>query len=252
MKPDLLSREDAAAARAAAVVTRSTPPGARRCAATPGPDLDRMVVRARIELRDKAATNTLEYDGYASAYERGYEMWDWYGPYTEIVSAGAGEVSLKTPNLDVPLVLQHQQLHRIARTTNGTLFLSEDDTGLRTLAPELDPADYDVAFIAPKLRSGLIDEMSFAFRITEGVWSPDYTEYRIHSYDIHRGDVAIVGFGANPFTVGGLRAAEDLRALLRDAPEEQARLVLGELLQRFPAKRTKFVPIEEPLLPLSV
>ena len=61
-----------------------------------------------------------------------------FGPYEEIVTAGAGEVSLKRSDLDVPLVLQHQQLRRIARTTNGSLFLSEDDTGLRSLAPELD------------------------------------------------------------------------------------------------------------------
>lgn len=248
-KPLLLSREDAAAARRDAVVTRATEPGQRRCAAAPGAGLERMVTRADIALRDKADSSTLEFDGYATVYERGYEMWDWYGPYTEVMEAGAGEDSLKTPNLDVPLVLQHLQLHRIARTTNGSLLLNEDDNGLRTLAPELDPTDLDVQLIAPKLRSGLIDEMSFAFRITEGVWSPDYTEYRIKSYDIHRGDVAIVGFGANPFTSGGLRAESDLRSLLRDASDDEARSVLGELLQRFPAKkRHRF--IEEDLLPL--
>lgn len=248
-KPLLLSREDAAAARRGAVVTRQTQPGQRRCAATPGLDLDRMVSRAEIALRDKADAKGPEFDGYASVYERGYEMWDWYGPYTEVMESGAGEQSLKTPNLDVPLVLQHMQLHRIARTTNGSLLLSEDDTGLRVLAPELDASDVDVQFITPKLRSGLIDEMSFAFRITEGVWSPDYTEYRIKSYDIHRGDVAIVGFGANPFTSGGLRAESDLRSLLRDASDDEARSVLGELLQRFPGKQRKRF-IEEDLLPL--
>ena len=237
-KPILLSREDAAAARRASVVTRATEPGQRRCAAAPGAGLERMVTRADIALRDKADAKALEFEGYATVYERGYEMWDWYGPYTEVMEAGAGEQSLKTPNLDVPLVLQHLQLHRIARTTNGSLLLSEDDNGLRTLAPELDPTDLDVQLIAPKLRSGLIDEMSFAFRITEGVWSPDYTEYRIKSYDIHRGDVAIVGFGANPFTSGGLRADPD-----------EARSVLGELLRRFPGEQRKRF-IEEDLLPL--
>jgi len=248
-KPILLSREDAAAARRASVVTRATEPGQRRCAAAPGAGLERMVTRADIALRDKADAKALEFEGYATVYERGYEMWDWYGPYTEVMEAGAGEDSLKTPNLDVPLVLQHMQLHRIARTTNGSLLLSEDDNGLRTLAPELDPTDLDVQLIAPKLRSGLIDEMSFAFRITEGVWSPDYTEYRIKSYDIHRGDVAIVGFGANPFTSGGLRADPDLRSLLRDASDDEARSVLGELLRRFPGKQRKRF-IEEDLLPL--
>lgn len=249
MSRPILSREEAAAARRASAVTRATHPGERRCLAGAGADLDRIVTRAVIELREAANADRLEFDGYASVYERGYEMWDWAGPYTEIVSAGAGEASLNRADLDVPLVLQHMQLHRIARTTNGSLTLTEDDHGLRAVAPDLDPADVDVAFIAPKLRAGLIDEMSFAFRITEGVWSPDFTEYRINAYDIHRGDVAIVGFGANPNTSGGLRADTDYRALLRDASDDDARAVLGELLQRFPGKRHR-ARVEEALLPL--
>lgn len=240
------SREAAAAARRDSVVTRQTAPGQRRCAESDSAP-ERIVARAAIELRAKADSAALEFDGYASVYERGYEMWDLFGPYEEIVTAGAGEVSLKRSDLDVPLVLQHQQLRRIARTTNGTLFLSEDDTGLRSLAPELDQADQDVAYIAPKLRSGLIDEMSFAFRITEGVWSPDFTQYRINSYDIHRGDVAIVGYGANPFTTGSLRAVPDVRSLLREASDEEARAALGDLLQRFPRRRARHEPV--PLLP---
>jgi hypothetical protein len=55
--------------------------------------------------------------------------------------------------------------------------------------------------------------MSFKFRITRGEWSPDWDEFHIKEYDIHRGDVAIVGYGANPHTQGaGLRAL-DLPAL---------------------------------------
>lgn len=242
----MTTREEAALLRRQAVVTRATQPGQRRCAENVSAP-ERIVARAAIELRAKADSAALEFDGYASVYERGYEMWDMFGPYEEIVTAGAGEVSLKRSDLDVPLVLQHQQLRRIARTTNGTLFLSEDDTGLRSLAPELDQADQDVAYIAPKLRSGLIDEMSFAFRITEGVWSPDFTQYRINSYDIHRGDVAIVGYGANPFTTGSLRAVPDVRSLLREASDEEARAALGDLLQRFPRRRAR-QPVE-PMLP---
>lgn len=71
--------------------------------------------------------------------------------------------------------------------------------------PPVDLADYDVAYIAPA-RSKMVLEMSFRFRIIRDPWSPDYTEYRIEEYDIHRGDVAIVGFGANPTTDGGLRS----------------------------------------------
>lgn len=148
---------------------------------------------------------TLSFDGYASVTETPYEMYDMFGAYTEVVSAGAFDDTLNRSDLDVPLVIAHDQTRRIARTTNGTLRLSTDDIGLHVLA-DLDPADRDVDYIAPKLDSGLIDEMSFAFRIDAGHWSPDYTEFRIDKVDIHRGDVAIVGWGANPNTSGGLRA----------------------------------------------
>lgn len=159
-------------------------------------------------MRASSTGDTLVFDGLASATEHPFTMFDFFGPYTEIVSTGAFAVTLARDDLDVPLVLAHDQLRRIARTTNGSLDLSETDEGLQVLA-DLDPTDADVAYIAPKIRAGLIDEMSFAFRIDEGMWSPDYTEFRITQVDIHRGDVAVVGYGANPATLATLRDASD-------------------------------------------
>lgn len=205
----------ASQARAAAVVQRSHRPQQRRCSDDPGaPGI--ATVRAALELRKTSdSSDLLEFRGTASVYERGYEMWDLFGPYTEVVSAGAA-VDLERVDLDVPLVLDHDSLRRIARTTNGSLTLTQDDEALHVHAPALDPADGDVAYIAPKIHSRLIDEMSFKFRIESGRWSPDYTEYRIDAFTIHRGDVAIVGYGANPWTAEhtSLRAASsDARAL---------------------------------------
>lgn len=202
------SRAAAAAARAQHVRQRADRPSQRRCAEHAGARAAALVP-ATIVVRDAiAGEGTVEFRGYATVYERGYEMWDYWGPYTEIVSAGAGAESLSRGDLDVPLVLQHNQLRRIARTTTGSLVLAEDDNGLAVLAPALDLVDQDVAYIVPKLRAGLLDEMSFAFRIMSGQWSPDYEEYRITRYDIHRGDVAIVGYGANPHTDAGVRQAQ--------------------------------------------
>lgn len=173
-----------------------------------------------MQTRESASGSGVHFTGLASAYERAYDMYDMWGPYTEIVSAGAAAVSLARADLDVPLVLQHDTLRRIARTTNGTLTLTETDDGLEVDAPNLDLEDADVAYIVPKLRAGLIDEMSFAFSIVRGQWSPDYTEYRIEEFDLHRGDVAIVGYGANPYTVSQVRqpghllvTAEDTRRM---------------------------------------
>lgn len=195
--------------RAVTIAARADRPVQRRSQAEVG---SRALVRAAVsglEIRAKADDSGLEFRGHASVVEQAYDMYDMFGPYTEIVSAGAFDSTLARDGLDVPLVIAHDQTRRIARTTTGTLRLSIDDTGLLVEA-DLDPADGDVGYIVPKLRAGLIDEMSFAFRIDSGQWSPDYDEFRINKVDMHRGDVAIVGFGANPYTSGGMRSVADL------------------------------------------
>ena len=170
--------------------------------------------RGQIEIRQAADGGPLVFDGFASVtgLDHGYEMWDWAGPYTEYVHVGSFTETLGQDGLDVPLVIDHVSSRRIARTGNAEspLMLSEvttgDRTGLHVLAPSLQLTDPDTAYIVPKLRSGLIDEMSFRFMITSGRWSEDWQEYHIHAVDIHRGDVSIVGYGANPHTAGsGLR-----------------------------------------------
>src|SRR3954471_4189941 len=189
-----------------------------RGSSVPAP-LVRMELRAAVA---DVASSGLIFEGIASVVERGYSMWDAFGEYEEIVSRSAFDTSLGQDGLDTPLVLGHDQLRRIARTTNNTLELSMTDEGLKVRA-QLDAEDPDVAYIAPKLRAGLIDEMSFGFRIDSGTWSPDYEQYRINAADIHRGDVSIVGWGANPYTVGALRS-EAVDVALRLAKLRAARI----------------------------
>jgi HK97 family phage prohead protease len=212
--------EAAAEARAAGVRAPADRPSQRRCAEEPGSRPAALVRAQRMEVRASGdeGDDRLHFTGFASVYERFYEMWDMFGPYEEQVISGAGEKSLAREDLDVPLVLQHESLRRIARTTNGSLTVDEriedEVEGLYVDAPYLDPRDADVAYIAPKLmadgdRAPLIDEMSFRFRIIRGQWSEDWATYSIEEYDIHRGDVAIVAYGANPHTQGaGLRGAQ--------------------------------------------
>lgn len=199
------TRAAAAAARAQHVRQRADRPSQRRNAEPAGSSSRVIAPLNDLSLREASDSGLLHFTGHASVTERGYKMWDWYGEYDEVVSADAFDATLARTDLDTPFVLGHDQLRRMARTTNGSLILSVDELGLAVDAPQLDPADADVAYIAPKLRAGLIDEMSFAFRIVRGHWSPDYTQYRIDEVDIHRGDVAIVGYGANPQTDGALR-----------------------------------------------
>lgn len=154
--------------------------------------------------------------GLASSTNSPYEMFDACGPYTELVAPGAfsNTLSLGT-NLDVPLVIEHNSIQRIARTTipwgqPGSLQLAETDLGLVCRA-QLDPSDVDVQYIMPKIASGLVSEMSFRFEITSGEWAPDFSQFVINSANLQRGDVSIVGYGANPNTFAGLsdRATKD-------------------------------------------
>lgn len=204
----MINYELAARLRSEQIAQRADRPQSRRASADPEsghPRAAGRLLRSEITTTD---ANRLHYLGVASVVETPYEVYDFFGPYTEVVAADAFNNSLMRTDLDVPLVLAHDSLRRIARTTNGSLLLSMSEEGLVVDAPDLDPDDVDVAYIVPKLRSGLVDEMSFAFRIDAGEWSPDWTQFRITQADIHRGDVAIVGYGANPATHGGLRSQE--------------------------------------------
>jgi HK97 family phage prohead protease len=230
---------EAAELRSQNVRAAADRPSQRRCSDVIG-SLPIVRAKARLEIRDAGQNSdgSVHFNGYASVTDTSYEMYDMFGPYTEQVTSGAFSSSLARSDLDVPLVLQHQDLRRIARTTNGSLTLSEDQTGLLVDAPNLDMTDHDVAYIVPKLRAGLIDEMSFKFRITSGSWSPDWTEYHIEEADIHRGDVAIVGYGANPHTAGAALRAADLEAEIRGLGDNPARHLYDLLAVRFAAPKT--------------
>lgn len=218
----LTSATEAAQARAAGVRTLADRPSARRGApAADAPAVVRMPLSA-VQVRAAAGDSpVITFEGIASSYERGYDMWDYYGPYTEVVAAGAGALSLsRSP--DVAFLLNHSGM-TLARTKSGTLELSETEEGLQ-VAAQLDTRVSVVRDVQVAMERGDLDEMSFAFRITKGKWSPDYTEYRIEEYDIDRGDVSVVNFGANPHTSGAFRSAQLLAGLadLDDVELERA------------------------------
>lgn len=199
-------RAEAAAQRADKVRMLADRPSHRRCAESPTSGARVSARVSQIRVADPTASGIVRFDGYASVTERPYEMWDWYGIYDEVVRAGAFRQTLNQSDLDVPFVIVHDQIRRIARTIMGTLHLEETPEGLHVQA-DLDMGDADVKYIVPKLipndtGHSLVDEMSFSFRIIKGVWAPDYMQYDIEQVDLHRGDVAIVGYGANPYTAG--------------------------------------------------
>lgn len=174
-----------------------------------------------LEARAKdGASGVSTVSGYASVVEEPYEMWDFLGSYAEVVRTGAFTKTL-SENPQVQLLLNHGGL-AMAYTKAGTLRLSEDSTGLHMEA-DVTAARSDVQDMLLALEDGSVDEMSFAFRVTRQMWSPDYDQRDILEVDLHRGDVSVVNFGANPATsvAPALRAADfdklgddDARALL--------------------------------------
>lgn len=226
--------QEAAQRRAADAAARGASterPGAARRDAPAGVTT-REAPPIRTELRTAAVERDgksyLKLDGYASVYERGYEMWDFFGPYTEVVSARAGSESLGS-GPDVNFLINHTGMP-LASTRGGTLELSEDETGLRSVS-FMNPLRQAASDLYMAIQDGDVREMSFAFTIDRGQWSPDYTEYRIDAYGIHRGDTSAVTFGANPYTSIAARFALT-NNVMRAAKvlDSEERSLLGEAL----------------------
>jgi HK97 family phage prohead protease len=179
---------------------------------------------AQYEIRGKAGS-TVEVRGYATVYNTPYEMFDSFGSYSETVRSGAGQKTL-SENPQVQFLANHGGLS-MAYTKARTLSLSEDSTGLEIVA-SLDGRRGDVSDLLLAIERGDLDEMSFAFRVPTGksIWSDDYDRRDITEYDLSRGDVSAVNFGANPTTNIGMRAEE------LDRMEEAAARSLYERLGR--------------------
>lgn len=168
--------------------------------------MERRAYPVRLQVRAKS-DGGCAIEGYASVTEHPYEMWDFFGSYTEVIRAGAFTKTL-SENPQVQLLLNHGGLS-MAYTRAGTLRLAEDTTGLH-IAADLNTRRTDVGDMVTALEDEAVDEMSFAFRVPAGksIWSPDYDERSIVEVDMHRGDVSVVNFGANPATSVGVRAQD--------------------------------------------
>jgi hypothetical protein len=167
-------------------------------------------IRAALVQRD--GKSFYEVEGHATVFNTPYVMYDMFGEYTEQVASSALDVSLaRSP--DVAFLLNHRGM-TMARTTNGTLELSKDSSGLHTRA-FLNADRQDVRDMISAINDGLIDEMSFAFLVDDDgyQWNDDYTSLTLTALDINRGDVSAVNYGANPFTDIASRAPEILREI---------------------------------------
>lgn len=225
------SIREAATARAAALggsgrQQRSGVPGVApaRLAGFPAPNMTAETV-------EKDGRQFIRFVGEAVVFNRFYEMWDIYGPYRERVAAGAADDTLAA-HPDVAFLTNHRGI-TMARTTNGTLDLSATRAAMPIVA-WTNPERQDVRDLAAAVRDGNITEMSFAFTLADdgGEWNDDFTEYTINRFDIHRGDVSAVNYGANPYTSIAARSQEILSDL-DHLPAGAQRAALRRLEERF-------------------
>lgn len=203
-----------------------TPNKSERTTAHTG--IERRAYHVDLEVRaSKTAGGPTEIEGYASATEQPYEIYDWAGPYTEVIRQGAFAKTL-SENPQVQLLMNHGGMS-MAYTKAGTLALAEDSTGLHIKA-QVNPTRGDVRDMTLALEDGDVDEMSFAFRVPAGksIWSPDYDERAILEVDMHRGDVSVVNFGANDATSVAVRSQ-----MFDQMPDD----VADELIARLQARR---------------
>jgi len=114
-----------------------------------------------VEVRDDEGGG-IRFSGHAAVFNSLTDL----GPFREQVAPGAFRRTISPQHADVGFLYNHQPDSIMARTTNGTLKLAEDRAGLATDAV-LDPSDWDVSRLVPKMRAGLVTKMSFGFRVVK-------------------------------------------------------------------------------------
>lgn len=200
-----------------------------------------------VELRAAAEGSTkVNFYGHASVTGKGYEMYGGpeKGGWTEYVDQGSFKKTL-SEKPDVAFLVNHTGL-TLARTKSGSLTLAEDKVGLEVKA-QLDTRVSVVNDIAVLMEGGELNEMSFAFRVKRQKWLDadgeevpwwDLAGIERHmtEVDIHKGDVSLVNYGANPHTDAALRAFDAVMADLsaREMSEDELREIIARATSMLP------------------
>lgn len=186
-------------------------------------------LRVAPRLVEKNGRQMHRLEGEATVFGRWYDMYDDFGPYQERVHAQAADATLAA-GPDVAFLTNHRGI-TMARTTNGTLELRRDAQSLPVVA-YVNPDREDVRTLVSAIADGLVTEMSFAFMLEAGIWNEDFTEFTIMRFNLNRGDVSAVNYGANPYTSIAARSREILNHDLDQLPAGAARAAVARLQAR--------------------
>jgi HK97 family phage prohead protease len=203
---------------------------------------DRWITNApvKLEVRESGSSpDELTVRGHAAVFNNlSHDL----GGFREQIAPGAfADVLREQP--DVHLVIGHDMTMPLARTANGTLELVEDEQGLRIWARINTQLSY-AKDLAEQLRTGLVDQMSFAFTTAENgdEWVKDESTGEImRTVRKVAGlyDVSVVAQGAYPQTdVALIRSAlrqhnlldssQDIPGALTVAPEQAGGAVASD------------------------
>jgi HK97 family phage prohead protease len=165
---------------------------------------------------------------------RGVASWTgvWY-------SIGAGQEEKILPSAfkrsleedpDVSLLISHGAggslpLARTRPKEAPSLRLGEDHEGLVCEA-DLNPRDSDVQNLRAKSENSPL-EMSFAFRCTDDAWDQTMTRREVKGVSLHRGDVSVVGSGANEHT--NMEISERSSTLTLEQRQARAEKLIGRV-----------------------
>jgi HK97 family phage prohead protease len=168
--------------------------------------------------------------GYAAVFDQPSVLL--YGEFRERIERGAFAASVAGD--DVRALWNHNDDYPIGRVRNGTLRLSEDETGL---AFEIQPPKTQIAAdFVETIRQGYVDAMSFGFTVLKESWSKDddgQVVRTLHKVKLY--EVSPVTFPAYPQTSAEVRAMLALGDM-PDIPQEIRRSTGGDDAERAQAR----------------
>lgn len=183
-----------------------------------------------IELRTSevraAGDDTLVIEGYAANFEQETDL----GYFRETIARGAFDSVMED---DVRLLLNHDGAP-LARTTNGTLELSVDESGLRYRAALADTQDGRDLY--KLIKRGDITQSSFAFTIKEQTWNENRTVRTIDKV-ARLMDVSPVTYPAYPTTTVSARNMAQAAKEVQPQPVDEQR-------QKSEVKKTETITFE--------
>lgn len=166
-------------------------------------DLERRAYPVKVEIRsDEAGPPRLT--GYAAVFN---SLSEDLGGFREKIKPGAFANSIKIS--DIRALWNHNPDYVLGRNKAGTLFLEEDERGLRI---EIIPPETTWAKdLMESIRRGDVDQMSFGFRTRKDEWDDSNPNNIVRTLvEVELFDVSPVTYPAYPATSIGVRSTKEI------------------------------------------